>query len=349
MQEIKNVTITPEILKLIAEIDEFKGRWQVIETLAPEKLTSLRRIATIESVGSSTRIEGARLSDAEVEKLLSGLRSDSFASRDEQEVAGYADAMDRIFESYASIAITENHIKQLHGIVLKYSTKDEEHRGHYKKVTNHVEAIAPDGKSVGVVFETATPFETPLWMKDLVEWFNGSIEEETQHPLILIGIFIVVFLAIHPFKDGNGRLSRVLTTLLLLRAGYGYVPYSSMENVIERNKESYYLALRRTQQTIRKDEQNWEPWLVFFLKTMAKQKDNLAAKVKEEQALRASLPALSRQILELVKTRGEITVKEIEDSTGANRNTIKAHVKKLAEQHYLAQVGKNRGARYTIK
>lgn len=141
----------------------------------------------------------------------------------------------------------------------------------------------------------------------------------------------------------------MLTTLLLLRAGYGYVPYSSMEGVIEMNKDSYYLALRRTQQTIRKDEQNWDSWLVFFLKTMAKQKDNLAAKVKEEQALRSSLPALSRQILELAKTRGEITVKEIEDATSANRNTIKVHMKKLAEQHYLSQVGKGRGARYTMK
>ena len=349
MRDIENITITPEILKLIADIDEFKGRWKVIQTLAPEKLTNLRRIATIESVGSSTRIEGSKLTDAEVEKLLSGMQTKSFASRDEQEVAGYADAMDMIFDGYDAITPTENHIKQLHGVLLKHSTKDADHRGHDKKVTNQVEAFAPDGKSLGVVFETATPFETPGWMKDLVEWFNQSVHEENHHPLILIGIFIVVFLAIHPFKDGNGRLSRVLTTLLLLRAGYGYVPYSSMETVIETNKDRYYLALRRTQQTIRKEEQNWEPWLVFFLRTMAKQKDNLAAKLKEEQALRASLPALSRQILELAKTRGEITVKEIEDATGANRNTIKVHVKKLAEQHYLAQVGKGRGARYTIK
>ena len=248
MRDIKNITITPEILKLIAEIDEFKGRWKVIETLAPEKLTSLRRIATIESVGSSTRIEGAKLSDAEVGKLLSGLRSESFASRDEEEVAGYADAMDMIFEGYEVITATENHIKQLHGVLLKYSSKDQDHRGEYKKVTNHVEAFGPDGKSLGVVFETATPFETPGWMTEIVDWFNQSVQEESHHPLILVGIFIVVFLAIHPFKDGNGRLSRVLTTLLLLRAGYGYVPYSSMEGVIEQNKDSYYLALRRTQQ-----------------------------------------------------------------------------------------------------
>jgi Fic family protein len=211
------------------------------------------------------------------------------------------------------------------------------------------QGLGPDGKSLGVVFETATPFETPGWMKELVEWFNQSVQEESQHPLILIGVFIVVLLGIHPFKDGNGRLSRVLTTLLLLRDGYGYVPYSSMETIVEANKDSYYIALRRTQQTIRKEDQNWEPWLVFFLKTMAKQKDNLAAKVKEEQALRSSLPALSRQILELAKTRGEITITQIEESTGANRNTIKVHLKKLAEQHYLAQVGKGRGARYTMK
>jgi len=349
MHDIRNIIITPEILKLIADIDEFKGRWKVMETLAPERLTSLRRIATIESIGSSTRIEGAKLSDAEVEKLLSGTETKSFASRDEQEVAGYADAMDMIFDGYDAITVTENHVKRLHGVLLKYSAKDQDHRGHYKKVPNHVEAFGPDGKSLGVVFETAIPFETPGWMKELVEWFNQSVQEESQHPLILIGIFIVVFLAIHPFKDGNGRLSRVLTALLLLRAGYGYVPYSSMETVIEANKDSYYLALRRTQQTIRKEEQSWDPWLVFFLRTMAKQKDNLAAKVKDEQALRSSLPALSRQILELAKTRGEITITETEDSTGANRNTIKVHLKKLAEQRYLVQLGKGRGARYAIK
>lgn len=349
MLDIANIVITPEILKLIADIDEFKGRWNVIENLAPERLGSLRRTATIESVGSSTRIEGASLSDADVEKLLSDLRATSFTTRDEQEVAGYADAMTMIFDGYETISPTENHIKQLHGVLLKYSTKDDEHRGEYKKVTNHVEAFGPDGKSLGVVFQTATPLETPMLMVELVGWYNRSVGEETQHPLILIGIFIVVLLAIHPFKDGNGRLSRILTTLLLLRAGYGYVRYSSMESIVEANKDGYYLSLRRTQQTIRSAAQNWEPWLVFFLKTMVKQKNNLAAKVKEEQTLRVSLPALSRQILELAKSRGDITIKDIEQATGANRNTIKAHVKNLAAQHYLAPAGKGRGVRYTVR
>lgn len=349
MLQIKNIAITTEILKFISEVDEFKGKWQATQDLAPDRLSSLKRIATIESVGSSTRIEGAKLTDEQVEKLLSKLEQKSFTTRDEQEVAGYADAMDMVFESHAQITPTENHIKQLHGVLLKYSTKDEEHRGAYKNVTNHVEAFDADGKSLGVVFQTATPFETPLMMKELVEWYNEQMNEEAQHSLLLISVFIVVFLAIHPFKDGNGRLSRILTTLLLLRAGYSYVPYSSMETVIEANKENYYLALRRTQQTIRTENQNWEAWLSFFLKTMVKQKDNLARKVKEERHLREALPALSRSILEMTATRGEITVREIEDASGANRNTIKAHLKKLAKQEYLVAVGKGRGARYTVK
>jgi len=183
MLEIKNIVITSEILKLIAEIDEFKGRWQVIENLAPERLSTLKRIATIESVGSSTRIEGSKLTDTEVENLLSRLETTSFTTRDEQEVAGYIDAMETIFDSYDSLTVTENHIKQLHGILLKYSSKDDDHRGNYKKTNNSVEAFGPDGKSVGIVFQTATPFETPLMMKDLVEWYNNCIAEEQQHPL----------------------------------------------------------------------------------------------------------------------------------------------------------------------
>jgi len=349
MLKFKNIIITAEILKFISKIDEFKGKWQATQDLAPDRLSSLKRIATIESVGSSTRIEGAKLTDEQVEKLLSKLEQKSFTTRDEQEVAGYADAMDMVFENYASIGLSENHIKQLHGVLLRYSSKDEEHRGEYKSITNHVEAFDAGGKSLGVVFQTATPFETPLMMKELVEWYNAQANEEVQHPLLIVAVFVVVFLAIHPFKDGNGRLSRILTTLLLLRAGYSYVPYSSMETVIEANKENYYLALRRTQQTVHTDEQNWEPWVVFFLKTMVKQKDNLAAKVKEERYLREALPALSRSILDMANTRGEITVREIEAATSANRNTIKAHLKKLAEQDYLVAIGKGRGARYTVK
>jgi len=349
MLSINNIIVTPEILKSISELDEFKGQWRATQDLAADRLDTLRRIATIESIGSSTRIEGAKLTDEAVEQLLSKLSIESFATRDEQEVAGYAVVMEIIFGNYESIVLSENYLMQLHSTLLKYSSKDEHHRGAYKKVSNRVEAFDPEGKSIGVIFETATPYETPFMMNELISWFNDHIEKALHHPLILIGIFIVSFLAIHPFKDGNGRLSRVLTTWLLLRSGYSYVPYSSMESVIEINKDTYYLALRRTQKKIRTDQQNWGPWLTYFLKTMKQQKNNLIAKVTEERALSATLPALSRQILNLLNQHGEVTVKEIEANTGANRNTIKAHLKKLTDQEYLVRLGEGRGTFYRKK
>ena len=234
--------ITPEILRLIATIDEFKGAWRALGTLAPDRLSALRRVATIESVGSSTRIEGGNLSDREVAGLLSNLQIKTFATRDEQEVAGYAELMEMVFSSWQAITLSENHIKQLNRDLLVYSEKDAWHRGNYRTSSNSVVAFDESGVQIGVVFATATPFDTPRLMTELVTWMQEERGAERLHPLLLIGLWVVVFLEIHPFQDGNGRLSRVLTTLLLLQAGYAYVPYSSLEGVIEQNKEAYYLA-----------------------------------------------------------------------------------------------------------
>ena len=242
MLNTDTIQITPELLSLIAEIDEFKGAWRALGTLAPERLKALRHIATIESIGSSTRIEGSKLTDREVERLLANLEIKKFASRDEQEVAGYAEVMETVFYAWADIPITENHIKQLHRDLLRHSDKDERHRGAYKTLRNDVGAFDADGTMIGIVFETATPFDTPRRMTELVKWLNDTRELKRIHPLLIVAVFIVTFLEIHPFQDGNGRLSRVLTTLLLLQAGYAYVPYSSLESVIENSKESYYLA-----------------------------------------------------------------------------------------------------------
>lgn len=340
--------ITPEILSLIAEIDEFKGAWRAIGRIAPERLSSLRRVATIESIGSSTRIEGARLSDREVENLLANIRIGTFATRDEQEVAGYADVMESIFGAYDAIPLKESHIQHLHRDLLAYSGKDERHRGSYKVLANHVEAFDEEGKSLGVVFETATPFDTPQRMAELVAWVAAEEENAMLHPLLVIAIFVVVFLEIHPFQDGNGRLSRVLTTLLLLRAGYAYVPYSSLESVIEQSKDSYYLALRRTQRTIRSDTPDWNPWLEFFLRAMQRQKGRLEKKMERERVMVAALPELSVLILELVREHGRVTISEIVRVSGISRNTVKDHLKSLAEQGHLQLHGAGRGAWYGL-
>lgn len=340
--------ITPEVLSLIAEIDEFKGAWRAIGRIAPERLSSLRRVATIESIGSSTRIEGARLSDRDVENLLANIQIGSFVTRDEQEVAGYADVMETIFAAYDAVSLTESHIRQLHRDLLAYSGKDERHRGSYKTLANHVEAFDEEGQSLGVVFETATPFDTPRRMAELVAWVAAQEEDGKLHPLLVIAIFVVVFLEIHPFQDGNGRLSRVLTTLLLLRAGYAYVPYSSLESVIEQSKDSYYLALRRTQKTIRTDTPDWNPWLQFFLRALQRQKERLEKKMERERVMVAALPELSVLILELVREHGRVTISEVVRVSGASRNTVKDHLKALAEQGHLQLQGAGRGAWYGL-
>ncbi len=340
---ISQLNLTSAMLNLIAELDEFKGRWSLTQILAPERLMALRQIATIESVGSSTRIEGVQLTNAEIETLLRGIKTYSFRSRDEQEVAGYAELMEIIFSSHKDLSLTENHIKQLHSALLKHSSKDDHHRGEYKKFKNSVEAFGPDGKSKGVVFHTATPFDTPNLMKELVEWTNLQIVRKELHPLLLIAIFVVIFLRIHPFQDGNGRLSRALTTLLLLQLGYSYVPYSSMERVIEENKDAYYLALRRGQSEL----SGMNDWLMFFLQSMQKQKVALEIKMTSELTT-TKLPPLSQQILELIKSRGPTSMAEMLSATGANRNTLKLHCKNLVKNKLIVADGVGRGTRYRI-
>ncbi|MGQ0563563.1 MAG: Fic family protein [Gemmobacter sp.] len=349
MIQTHSIRITPPVLSAIAEIDEFKGAWRALGSLAPERLSALRRVATIESIGSSTRIEGSKLSDHEVQRLLTNLEITTFETRDEQEVAGYAQVMDTIFASWRDIDITLNHIRQLHRDLLRHSDKDARHRGAWKTSENAIAAFDETGKQIGVVFETASPFDTPARMTELVEWYNAASEDGTLHPLLLIGIFVVVFLEIHPFQDGNGRLSRVLTTLLLLRAGYAYVPYSSLESVIEQSKEAYYLALRQTQGTIRSDDPDWGPWLAYFLTALLRQMRRLRAKVEREKLMMGSLPEVSARLLDLVRDHGRLTIGDAERLTGENRNTLKQHFRALVGDGHLALNGAGRGAWYSLR
>lgn len=343
-----SIQITPELLALVAEIDEFKGAWRALGTLAPERLKALRHIATIESIGSSTRIEGSKLTDREVERLLANLEIKHFASRDEQEVAGYAEVMETVFQSWANIPITENYIKQLHRDLLRYSDKDERHRGEYKTLRNDVGAFDADGKMIGIVFETASPFDTPRRMRELVVWLKDTRELARLHPLLITGIFIVTFLEIHPFQDGNGRLSRILTMLLLLQAGYAYVPYSSLESVIENSKEGYYLALRQTQGTIRTEAPDWQPWLLFFLRALQQQKRRLAVKVEREKNALAILPELAVKILDYVRDHGRVTTRDMVRETGASPNTLKTIFTSLVEKGLLARHGGGRSTWYSL-
>ena len=349
MLKTDTLQITPEILNLIAGIDEFKGAWRALGTLAPDRLSALRRVATIESIGSSTRIEGSKLSDREVEQLLSNLDIKSLATHDEQEVAGYAELMDRVFSSWPDIPFTENYLRQLHQILLRYSEKDTWHRGSYKTNSNSVAAFDETGAQIGIVFKTASPLDTPRLMSELVAWVNQERETTRLHPLLVIAVCVVVFLEIHPFQDGNGRLSRVLTTLLLLQAGYAYVPYSSLESVVEQSKEAYYLALRQTQTTIRTEAPDWQPWLAFFLRSLAEQVRRLEKKVERERIVLAAIPELQLRIVEFAREHGRVTIGEAIKLTGSSRNTLKQHFRVLVEHGTLDQHGRGRGVWYGLR
>jgi Fic family protein len=281
-----------------------------------------------------------------VEKLLSHIEKKSFKSRDEEEVAGYAKLMDTIFDNYQVIPLSENHIKQLHQSLLRYTSKDARHRGKYKQLSNSVAAFDAAGKEIGIVFETATPFDTPRLMEELVEWARKNLAGSSLHPLIVIGIFIVNFLAIHPFQDGNGRLSRALTTMLLLKSGYAYVPYSSMESIIEVNKDAYYLALRRTQKNMWNRRADYGPWLSFFFTTLQKQKKTLESKIVALTSDDTKLGKTARAILALFDDKAEWSVPELAAALKLNLNTAAKTTKKLVTDGYLVKQGTTRGAWY---
>jgi Fic family protein len=342
---------THEMLTLIAAIEEFKGEWRALGSLGPETLRSLRRIATIESAGSSTRIEGAKLSDGEVEKLVGNLGKESFQSRDEQEVAGYVYVMESIQSAWQDLRISEGILLQLHRDLLRYSDKDERHRGEWKSLDNHVAAFGTDGKQIGIVFETASPFETPMLMEKLLGWHSKEEADPILHPLLRIAVFNVIFLAIHPFQDGNGRLSRVLTNLMLLRAGYAYASYTSLESVIEHNKEAYYLALRRTQTSFRKAV-DWEPWILFFLRALKSQIGRLRERLAAPPTtgvlpgIPDDLSPLAGQVLKLLEARETLSVAAAAAALGANRHTLKDKFTELVQKGYAELHGKGRGAHY---
>jgi Fic family protein len=335
-----------ELLRLVGDLDHFRGTWRKMQEIRAERLVQLRQVTTIESTASSTRIEGVELTDAEVARVLEGIKSDSFRARDEAEVRGYARLLELIYESHTEIALTENHIKQLHKVLLGNSDKDERHRGEYKKLPNDV--VRKRGDIIEeVLFQTASPFDTPRRMAELVAATVSALDDRALHPLVVIARFVVDFLAIHPFQDGNGRLARALTTLLLLRAGYDYAPYASLERVIEDNKPQYYVALRESQLAMRNNPADFGAWLFFFLRALKAQQASLASKLQVEKAM-LELSAIQQKIADLVAARVRITGPEVAANLSLTDRAARYHLDVLRGRGIIAVHGRKRGAYYTM-
>lgn len=342
--------VTEAIYIMIAEIDAVKNTYTLTNRLLPQTIERLTQSVIVTSTGASNRIEGNRLSDDEVEALYRNMRIKSFKTRDEQEVAGYIEMLERIFESHQDIPITENHILQLHSDMLAYSEKDKGHKGQYKFGNNRVEAKDQSGNVVGVIFEPTPPHLTEAEMQDLIGWYAWATDESFKHPLILIANFIFEYLAIHPFQDGNGRTSRLLTNLMLLQHGYSFSTLVSHEKLIEETKAEYYLALNKTQRSWKADKEDISSWLLYIFDIFLKQ-------AKEAQTLLEADQfeyLLSEKQLAFWQWAQSIGNKEFNrgDAIAAldfPPRTVEQIIKKFLNMNKLEKLGQGRATRYRLK
>lgn len=338
-----------QITQKLSVIDSFKGNWKAIENSESRYLKELRKIATIESIGSSTRIEGATLTDGEVEKLLKSVKITKLQSRDEQEVVGYYEALEIILENYADIEISERYFHQLHGILLKHSHKDQTHKGRYKNLSNQVVANYPDGTQ-RTIFRTTEPHLTPNEMQDLIEWVNLRMEKKDMHPLMMVAAFVYEFLSIHPYQDGNGRLSRLLTLMLLMQQDYKFIQYVSFENVIETRKDEYYKALMEGQKNRYKENERIDLWMLFFLESLIILTQRLDAKYETYNKLKLVLNDRQQQIIEFIKEHKTIRVSDVEQNMpNQSRNTLKKDLVFLVKEGLILKTGERKGTQYHLK
>ncbi|KKR79716.1 MAG: Filamentation induced by cAMP protein Fic [Candidatus Nomurabacteria bacterium GW2011_GWA2_40_9] len=340
----KRIKMTAEIASKIALVDEFKGFWKGAKTLSPYTLKKLQKSVIVTSTGASTRIEGSIMTDKEVEKLLASLKSTPPTNRDEEEVAGYADLLNKIFEGYEKIPITEGVILQFHEILLHYAKKDHDHKGKYKNRENKVASIDQLGNQK-IIFEPTEPWLVKKEMDDVLFWIREA-KERNLHPLLIIASFIFEFLAIHPFTDGNGRTSRALTNLMLLHAGYDYIKYVSLEEIIEEQRPQYYDALRKTQKVHKTEKADITPWLIFMLDTLIEQ----TKRAKEILLTDNPIDLLSekhKQVFEIFTSKEFLFgVQEIANKTHLPEQTIKQSLRKLLSLHLIERIGLGRATKY---
>lgn len=339
--------LADSILTIVGRIEAYKGQWIGGAKLNPQTLGRLKKSTLITSAGASTRIEGAKLSDEEVEKLMQGVRVQKFVNRDKQEVRGYYELLENVFDSWKSIKFSESSTKHFHKELLKYVDKDARHCGDYKSVENDVKMIDADGNVIAVIFKTTPAYLAPKQMQELYEWTESAFKDKRYHPLLIIANFIVEFLAIHPFQDGNGRLSRVLTNFLLLKHGYEYVPYVSHEKLVEENKSEYYIALRRSQKTFNTPKESIAEWLSFFLKMILAQSER-ALELLSGENIEKLLSEKQIAVWQYLQTVSKASPQEIAEQVGVARPTVNQVLNVLLRFKKIERLGSGRSTRYKV-
>jgi len=331
-----------KLIRLISQIDRFDASWITIEKKESQSLKQLKSIATVRSVGASTRIEGSIMSDKEVEVLLKEIDITKISDRDSQEVLGYFETLDLISESYEDITISESSLKNLHKILLKYSDKDVWHRGDYKQHSNSVEAKLPDGTRQIIFQTTEAGFETQDAMRALINWY---LSDNETHPLVKCALFSYEFVSIHPFQDGNGRLSRLIATLLLMKLGYKWIQYVSFEHEIESRKAEYYQVLRSCQS--KRPNEDVTAWIRFFFDALGDIQKQLMIKL-ESKGVETKLSPREKSILTFIENNAGCKSGGIAKRLGIPSPTVKRILPELIKKNLIEKFGSGPGTNYAI-
>lgn len=329
-----------EVLGLVAQIHEFKGRQELYLKQKPAELDRLIEIAKIQSTEASNEIEGIRTTNTRLKQLVTDKTTPR--NRDEEEIMGYRDVLNTIHENFEYIPIRPNYILQLHRDLYQYSHKGI--GGAFKNTQNYISATDAEGREF-VLFTPLAPYETPSAIEAICESYNHMIDTQDIDALLLIPVFIHDFLCIHPFNDGNGRMSRLLTTLLLYRSGYVIGRYISLESKIAKNKSLYYDALEHCQKGWMENEEDPTPFIKYLLQTILSAYRDFEERV---ELVSEKLPAVETVRRAVYNKIGKFTKSEVmELCPTLSKASVENALKQLVEKRLLIKHGSGRSTFYT--
>lgn len=339
---LKDRTWDHEILSYISQIQEYKGKQELFTRQKPMELKRLIEVAKIQSTESSNRIEGIITTNPRLKQLMADKTTPK--NRDEEEILGYRNVLSLVHESYDSIPIRPNYILQMHRDLLKYTNLS--YGGSFKTTSNEIDMMLPDGQKV-TIFQPLEPYETPDAIENICQSYIDTLEKELVHPLILMPCFILDFLCIHPFNDGNGRMSRLMTLLLMYRSGYMVGQYISIEKAIAETKESYYEALADADRGWHEEKNDPKPFIRYMLGVILACYREFEARVTvtEKNGVRSTSYDIVR---EYVQNRiGTFTKQEaLIACPSLGSSSVESALKKLVEDGTLTKLGAGRKTHY---
>lgn len=333
------LTLPMSIVRMLTTINEYKGKQDLYKKQSPQILNTLKEVAVIQSVESSNRIEGIYTSSKRLREIMDNKIEPR--DRSESEIAGYRDVLNTIHSAFDAIPVRSSVLLQLHRDLYRFSSAKG---GSYKNVDNVIEEILPDGSKY-IRFKPIDAFSTPSYMERLCEEYRKEISKEEIEPLVLIAAFILDFLCIHPFNDGNGRMSRLLTLLLLYQSGFEVGRFISIEKIIEDSKETYYEALNKSSMLWHEGKNNLDIWLEYFLGVIIKAYKELEDRVGCVENTRGSK---SERVETAIEGRlGYFTKGEIRDTCpDIGESTINRVFEKLRVEGKIESIGKGRNTKW---